>query len=139
MRKAILIAGVTAGLGVALFADDLKGPWVAPNYAAKKQNPVPASKESIEAGRALFNQICFVCHGQSGKGDGPAAASCVPQKPADFTNPKVWEQTDGTLFWKISQGRGVMPKFEATLTPEQRWNAINFIRSNFGKGQQPKN
>ena len=138
MKRAILIAAVTAGLGAALFADDLKEPWVAPKYAAKKQNPIPANKDSIEAGRALFNQICFICHGQSGKGDGPGASTCLPQKPADLTNPKVWEQTDGTLFWKVSNGRGAMPKFEAILTPEQRWNAINFIRSNFGKGQQPK-
>ena len=138
MRKALVIAAITTGLAVVLLADDLKGPWIAPGYAAKKQNPIAANKESIEAGRAVFTQICFTCHGLGGKGDGPAASSCLPQKPANFTNPSVWEQTDGALYWKISQGRGVMPKFEGGLTPEQRWHVINFIRSNFGKGQQPR-
>jgi len=136
MKKLIVIAGVTLALTAALFAEDLTTPWVAPGYASRKHNPISANKESVEAGKALFTQICFACHGTSGKGDGPAAASCLPQKPANFTNPKIWEQTDGALYWKISQGRGVMPKFEGALTPEQRWNVINYLRTTFGPVQQ---
>ena len=138
MKKYILIAGVMLALNAVLSADDLQAPWVAPNYASRKANPVPAQKGSVEAGKAVFTQICFTCHGTAGKGDGPAATSCLPQKPANFTNPKVWEQTDGALYWKISQGRGVMPKFEGALTPEQRWNVINYLRTTFGPIQQAK-
>ena len=36
------------------------------------------------SGRALFDQFCVSCHGNGGKGDGPAAAD-LATKPADLT------------------------------------------------------
>lgn len=39
---------------------------------------------NVERGRKLFNQFCAVCHGVTGKGDGPAAAA-LKVAPADLT------------------------------------------------------
>lgn len=112
-------------------------PWVAPRSASKRRNPIPNTPKSVEAGRAVFMPNCTPCHGEHGRGDGPASAALNP-KPANLNEPKVWEQTDGAIFWKISNGRNAMPKWEGALSEEQRWNTINFLRATFGKSEQAK-
>ena len=103
-------------------------PWTAPDRAARKANPIPADEKSIARGKALYFQSCVPCHGSKGKGDGPAAASLNP-KPADHSSPKMWEESDGSLFWKITTGRGAMPTWEETYSEEDRWNLINYVRT----------
>ncbi|MDO9523958.1 MAG: c-type cytochrome [Gemmobacter sp.] len=47
----------------------------------------PGGSGSMSArisGKALYGDFCAACHGDSGKGDGPAAAGLSP-KPADLT------------------------------------------------------
>ena len=57
-----------------------------------------------------------------------AAAALPPPKPADWTSSKVAAETDGELFWKISNGRGAMPPWKH-LPEDQRWSLVNYIRS----------
>jgi mono/diheme cytochrome c family protein len=70
---------------------------------------------------------CVSCHGASGKGDGAAAVALNP-KPADWTSARVQGETDGELFWKISNGRGAMPPWKH-LPENERWSLIQYIRS----------
>jgi cytochrome c551/c552 len=49
----------------------------------------PAAGVITEEAKNLFQMRCAICHGQSGKGDGPGAASLDP-KPRDYTN-KEWQ------------------------------------------------
>ena len=102
--------------------------WVAPARATRKANPIAADAKSIAAGKALFTKQCFSCHGEAGKGDGPAAAN-LTKKPGNLSDPKLATQADGALFWKITEGRTPMPTFEKLLTEEERWNVINFVRT----------
>jgi mono/diheme cytochrome c family protein len=44
----------------------------------------PASPTSAASGMQMFKSYCASCHGESGKGDGPAAAALKSQ-PADLT------------------------------------------------------
>jgi len=54
----------------------------------KYDQPVPAAtEEQLASGKETFSKLCVACHGESGKGDGPAAAA-LEQKPADFTDPE---------------------------------------------------
>ncbi len=102
--------------------------WKAPGRAARKKNPVPADEQSIAAGRAVYLANCLACHGETGKGDGPAAAALDP-KPNDLADPKVWEQSDGAIFWKITRGRAPMPAYKNLLTDQERWNVLNYMRT----------
>jgi mono/diheme cytochrome c family protein len=102
--------------------------WQAPAAEAAKQNPVPATPELIASGKTLYGRQCSACHGAEGKGDGPAAVSLVP-KPGDLSDPKMWEVSDGALFWKISTGKGAMPPWDKAYTERQRWLIINYIRT----------
>jgi mono/diheme cytochrome c family protein len=126
LRGSVLVF-FTAGL---LFLSGAGGDeeWKAPARAAQKQNPIPADANSIAVGKAVYTKECFSCHGATGKGDGPAAKA-LEKPPGDLSNPKMWDQTDGALFWKITTGRKPMPTNEKLLTEEQRWHVINYIRT----------
>lgn len=103
--------------------------WEAPKEAAEVKNPVAADDEkSIAAGKIVYTRQCLACHGAAGKGDGPAAIA-LKAKPGDLSDPRMWKQTDGALFWKVSEGRGSMPVYKKLLTEEQRWNTVNYIRT----------
>jgi mono/diheme cytochrome c family protein len=107
--------------------------WTAPARAARKQNPIPADATSLAQGKELFAAACLPCHGPMGKGDGPVSGTLerngVPVRPGDLSNTRLWEQTDGTLFWKISEGRSPMPSFQEGFSEEQRWQIVNFVRT----------
>jgi len=99
-----------------------------PPAAAAQQNPVPATADSIAAGRALYAQNCVFCHGDTGKGDGPAAVN-LTVKPSDLTNPALRQQSDGALFWKISEGHSPMPANQRLLSTQDRWTVVNYLRT----------
>ncbi len=117
-----LLAGLVLG-GVAL----AQAPWVAPATEKEKKSPLPADAKAVEQGEKVAKINCVSCHGAKGKGDGVAAAALNP-KPADWTSGRVQEETDGELFWKISNGRGPMPPWKH-LPENDRWALIQFIRS----------
>ena len=93
-------------------------------YASTQQYAAP----SVARGEPLYAANCTECHGVSGRGDGPLA-SRLAVKPADLTEEHLFAHSVGDLFWWISYGRanGVMPGFSGKLTPDQRWDLINFI------------
>lgn len=104
--------------------------WPVPKAAADMQNPVASNSNSIKNGNTLYQSYCAPCHGKNGKGDGPAATSLHP-KPADHTSAAVQAESDGTLFYKISEGHTgtAMPPFKAVLHADQRWAIIDYIRT----------
>jgi mono/diheme cytochrome c family protein len=102
-------------------------PWVAPPRAARRQNPVPADEASVAKGKALYIRECLSCHGPAGKGDGPAVKD-LDTDPGDLTSKETRQESDGALFWKITEGRKPMPAFQK-LTDEERWNIVNYLRS----------
>ena len=122
-----------AGVAVLVVATGIAGvsaqnEWKAPPEAKNLKNPQPPSPTSIANGKKLVEVNCVGCHGPKGKGDGPAAAALPPPKPADWTSQRVSAETDGELFWKISNGRGAMPPFKH-LPGKDRWDLVNYIRS----------
>lgn len=55
-------------------------------------------------GEATFKTMCASCHGDSGKGDGAAAAALNP-KPADFTDPaRAAAATDEYIYKMVKDG-----------------------------------
>jgi len=62
-------------------------PDALPGSSATWCNPLQDDAAAITAGRAIYLASCANCHGDLGKGDGPAAAVADP-KPYDFTQPE---------------------------------------------------
>jgi mono/diheme cytochrome c family protein len=103
--------------------------WKAPPTAANRPNPVPSNPNTIALGQKLYTANCFTCHGESGKGDGPGGAA-LEKKPADLGGCiKSNNETDGSLFWKISEGRSPMVSWRGSLSETQRWELVNYIKT----------
>ncbi|GBC83012.1 Cbb3-type cytochrome c oxidase subunit FixP [bacterium HR10] len=103
--------------------------WNVPESAKKMKNPIRATATSIQKGKRLFAEHCAMCHGDAGKGDGPMAEA-LETKPADLTDrARMTLQSDGELFWKISKGNPPMPDFEGTLSTEEIWHLVNYLRA----------
>ncbi len=104
-------------------------PWPVPDAAAKKANPVKTSSESVSAGKALYNQHCTSCHGKKGLGDGSKAAQ-LKTHPGDFSTAAFQSESDGSLFYKVQEGRGDMPSFKKKIPdPTEIWDVVNYMRT----------
>ena len=104
-------------------------PWVAPDKYQSMANPVASNGTSIAAGKALYIKNCQDCHGKKGLGDGTKAPD-LKTTPADMTKASFQAQSDGSLFYKISEGRGDMPRAKKDLPDdEDRWNLVNYVRT----------
>lgn len=117
---------------VALSAEQSKTQWTAPAVEARKRNPVAANESSLAAGQKIYLKRCVACHGKTGNGDGPDAAD-LGIHPAKLSDPAIRTQTDGALFWKITVGKKPMPNYGTRLSPTDRWNVINYLRSLAGR------
>jgi cytochrome c oxidase cbb3-type subunit 3 len=86
-------------------------------------------------GKKLYGTYCSSCHGDDGKGDGPAAKS-LPVKPADHTNGSVMNQfSDKFLLDIISKGGNavgkspMMPGWGGQLNEKQVRDVVAYLRS----------
>ncbi len=102
--------------------------WVAPAAAGSVKNPQAGNNSGLAVAKAMYVANCGPCHGEKGKGDGPAAPGLNP-RPADHTSAAVQSETDGSLFWKLSEGRNPMPGYKKIFSDQQRWELINYIRT----------
>ncbi len=105
------------------------GPWVVPSEAALRVNPEPDSESVRAAGSALYREHCLRCHGEFGRGDGPDAAQYSVRPPDLTSHERMAVQSDGELFYKISEGRRPMPGYRRRLTESQRWQLVRFLRT----------
>jgi len=92
-------------------------------------------------GKESYNQICAMCHGDTGKGDGVAAASLDP-KPRDLSSSEyVSTLTDEHIFNVIKEGgesvgkSNLMPAWGAVLSDDKIWDVIAYLRADICKCQ----
>jgi mono/diheme cytochrome c family protein len=105
-------------------------------------NPLPATEETIEKGKRLFQgkAFCMTCHGKDGKGLGAdiEPGTLRGPLPRNFTD-QDWQKTrtDGELFWILkngSKGTAMAPFIPLILTEEEAWQVLRYVRS-FGQTQ----
>lgn len=125
--RRVLSAAILAGLLGGASGAWAQGAWEAPAAEKTKKNPVAGGAKAVDAGKKVAQVNCVLCHGESGKGNGPGSAALNP-KPADWTSKRVQDESDGELFWKISNGRGPMPSWKH-LPETDRWSVVHYIRS----------
>ncbi len=124
MRK-IFISLLILGSCGHLSAQD--GIWVPPASADTLINPLKSQIGSALKGGILYQKLCAACHGEKGLGDGIAGLYLSP-RPADHTSARIKNLSDGAIFWMITEGRGAMPSQKSTLTDDERWQLVMYIR-----------
>ena len=94
--------------------------------------------EAVLAGRDVYYQNCFYCHGDLLDGKGQYAHGFNPQ-PINFLDPTIIPQLqESFLFWRITTGgpglpkegtpwNSAMPVWHEMLNETDVWNVITFI------------
>lgn len=123
---------------VAVVAGSLMAGSGAATLSGAARAPIAPTTESTARGRAIYVERCAVCHGDAGRGDGPAAPGLFP-RPADFRVHMAAGHTRSQLLDWITNGVAgtAMPAFRNDLSEEDRWHVLNFIQSTFGPGSPP--
>jgi mono/diheme cytochrome c family protein len=126
----VLIAGC---FGAAVLAGQ-SAPVVDPE-AAKLENPVASSPESIAAGKKAYDVNCAGCHGAEAKG-GIIISVIEDQggkQPPDLTDAEWdWGATDGEIFTVIKKGvppAYFMAPWEGRIADADMWNIVNYLKS----------
>ena len=93
---------------------------------------------NLAAGKELYQRHCATCHGETGRGDGPAGHA-LHLKPANLSDPTgVTRKPLDYWFWRVSEGgtaepfhsRGsVMPGWKYHLSELERWQVIAYARA----------
>ncbi len=97
-----------------------------------------AGQRGIAAlGKPLYEHYCAPCHGLTGRGNerNIPALKALGITPRDHTQTEMQQVTDEELYRAIADGRvdqnqrAIMPGWRYTLTPEQIWHLIAYIRT----------
>jgi mono/diheme cytochrome c family protein len=104
----------------------VQGPELIAGHPASQ--PIAASPDSLQRGGVLYAMTCEMCHGSSGQGNGRLAGFFSP-KPFDLTSSDVQNLSADELFVIITKGFGGMPGMAESLSPEERWDVINHVRT----------
>lgn len=103
-----------------------------PRSALSTPNPYANDPASATRGQQVYSHYCVACHGLNGDGNGPALAG-LRIRPPTFRNPQHFlaPGMDGAHFWVVQHGDGVpgaMPAWQGTLTDQQTWDAVDYIK-----------
>ena len=95
-------------------------------------NPFLGDSAAMEKGKGLFAANCASCHGEAGKGDGPAGAVLEP-KPRNFTAKAEYKYGTGDLALFRTGKYGVkgtgMAGWDGRMSDEEIWQTVNYIKT----------
>lgn len=106
-----------------------KGSLVSNRREAEKQltNPILVNETTLARGKELYNIFCAICHGDQAKGGGPIAGKFIP--PPDLSTEFFKERSDGHIYGTIRFGGAVMPAFGETMSSDEIWEVVNYLRN----------
>ncbi len=122
MKSSFILIVILSLLGTYVKAQT---PWVVPDDRKGLLAPLKFSDETRKLGQEVFNKTCVSCHGHPGQ---PDQAKLVPA-PKDPASKEYQQNLDGEFFYKITEGRGLMPSFKKMLKSEDIWNVISYVRT----------
>ena len=102
--------------------------WIVPDSVHAFVNPIEVNEELLIEAKAEYRKHCRSCHGRLGDGKGTGAVD-VSTEVTDFTNQEFHTQSDGSMFWKISEGRNDMEAFKKKLSEEEIWLTVIYIKT----------
>lgn len=92
---------------------------------------VPVDNSAIaNSGRGIFMQNCAVCHGVTGRGNGPISSSMI-KKPANFTRSYYKAFKDSLWYWRVKEGvAGTrMPRWGRSLSEQQMAYLVAYLKT----------
>jgi hypothetical protein len=89
-------------------------------------NPLPFTQKYIDLGKKRYNSYCSPCHGYFGKGDSRLRGQ-FPVPPSLLSD-KVKNWKDANIYHVITNGQNTMPSYESSISRDDRWAIIHYIR-----------
>jgi mono/diheme cytochrome c family protein len=92
------------------------------------------TETGLKEGKELYVRYCLSCHGCSGNGLGSYGGT-LAVTPANFKQAPFYSMPDDQWFWHVSEGvpGTVMPTWKTSLTDDERWKVIRYIRQIFAQ------
>ena len=128
MRRFVMFSMFILCLGLA-HANTQDSTWEVPEEAKARTNPVEPTEEAVKAGGALYEKPCLMCHGDEGKGDGPATKFIKPAPLDMSTADAKARMSDGEIFYKVTNGKTPMPPTERKMSETERWQVVHYLRT----------
>ncbi len=106
-----------------------------PAAAERLSNPRTQTSESLNRGKWVYETYCLVCHGESGRGDGPISSTAGGPffGVRTLVTDTVARKSDGSLYAIVvhagAMGRGSMPIYGDKIHGTDRWDVVNYVRS----------
>ncbi|MBX3420716.1 MAG: DUF3341 domain-containing protein [Pirellulaceae bacterium] len=108
-----------------------------PDYAWLSSLPeqVQADDRLFELGQRKFNQVCAVCHGYAGYGNGlvtqraESIGATYWLQPTSVHDPRVQQQPLGRVYYTITHGKGKMAGYSSSLNVQERWAVAVYVKS----------
>lgn len=90
------------------------------------KNPLPYTERNVEAGKALYDIYCAICHGKKGDGKGPLTTreKILGIPGFDDQNRNI---TDGDVYHVIYYGLNNMGSYASQTTHLERWQIIHYV------------
>ncbi|MEZ4804970.1 MAG: cytochrome c [Bacteroidia bacterium] len=97
---------------------------------AALQAPAMISEKDQIKGERLFGIYCAVCHGMTGKNDGPVSTKQAALKPswANYQDQYVKDLPIGKIYHVITYGKNNMGSYAYALTPTERWSIATYVK-----------
>lgn len=114
---------------------------LSPRFRTEKPEslPVPSGSGSVERGKEIFRSArCFVCHGDSGRGDGEVTTALnfewgLPHSARDFTRGWTFKggHEPGDIYLRITGGLNGTPMgpYQGLLSDQERWDLAHYVAS----------
>lgn len=99
--------------------------WEVPEERKARLSPFEFNDSIQQQGSVNYSVNCASCHGTPGQGN----FERLDPLPGDPASEKFQLNSDGEIFYKVSEGRGLMPSFKNVLTAHQIWEVIAYLRS----------
>jgi mono/diheme cytochrome c family protein len=111
-------------------------PWTAPAWTDSLYNPYNLEPLTLPQAQEVYNLKCIRCHGGQGQG---YPLEHTDQEVPNFKQEWFKSQSDGAIYWKIGEGRGLMPSYKSRLSDEQLWQLVEYVRDLSKPFEQQKN
>jgi mono/diheme cytochrome c family protein len=110
--------------------------WTVPPPVSAEQlaAAMKPAGDPIAAGKQTFMTICTPCHGQEGKGDGPASVALDP-KPRNLTDPGYMKGLDDRYVFElvsrggVAVGRSPLMPAQPGLSADDIRNVVAYVRT----------
>jgi mono/diheme cytochrome c family protein len=83
-----------------------------------------ADKDANDKAKQAFASNCKTCHGVDGAGTPVGQSLNAP----DLRSEAIHKQSDSQLAAAVSDGKGNMPPFKNSLTPDQIQSLVRYVR-----------